>query len=195
MTSLSPRVAASPSLFGVVTFLGGVACLGGVVGCSSEPPPPPPPTEPSATAPDELAPGELPESPKVWAGLPLPVGLRAAELTPTYLRARGRVPLEAVANYLRSRVDAANVVTGPAKTVFDDVKVKRPRGKPVVPLESDAGGKEIVRIEVSHLRGETTVIARRELKPPFQEGLTDAERWAKTGLTPDGKPIDPNKFE
>src|SRR5689334_20873893 len=90
-------------------------------GCSSESPvPPPAPT--SSAAPDELAPGELAEGATIAFGIRLPAALEVDQLSTNHARARGSAPLEAVTNYIRDRVEGGNVVTGPVKTIFDDIK-------------------------------------------------------------------------
>ncbi len=171
------------------------ASLGALVGCSGEVPAPPEPAPSATTAPDELAPGELAEGPTTAFGLPMPAHLKLDELSPNYVRAHGKIPLEVVANYIRSRVDAGHIITGPAKTVFDDVTVKRPRGAPQPALDGGTTMKQVIRIEVATVRGQTTLVGERTLREPFVEGLTDDQRWEENGLTKQGKPVDPYKFE
>jgi hypothetical protein len=159
--------------------------------CSDAAPPPPPPAPapaPSTRAPDELAPGEVGEGPFAAFGLPIPADLTIDTITPTLISARGQAPLEEITNYVRARVDAEQVVTGPAKTVFDGVKVKAPR----------PGGSppdRVLRYEVESADGFTTLTARTDVRAKVPEGLTEAERWARSGMRPDGKPLDPKKFE
>jgi len=168
-------------------------------GCSNEAPAPAPPPPPSASAPlDELAPEELAEGPATAFGLPLPAKLKVQRIAQFEVRAQGQVPFERVANYVRHRVDAASILTGPAKTLFEDVKVKRPRGTPppLVPEEGpNPEGDMILRVEVSSSGTQTTIVCERVFRPRVKEGLTQEQRWERMGLTKDGKPADPNKFE
>lgn len=172
----------------------GIALILAACSCSSSTEPAPPPPPPSATRPDELAPGELAEGPSSAFGLPLPAVLRVDRVEPNFIRARGHVKLEQVTTYVRSRVEATNIAVGPAKTIFDDAKVKAPR-KAAPTLDGGPTMTPIVRFEVSSTHGVTTLVARQELRPKVPEGLSEDQRWERAGIRKDGKPLDPKKFE
>jgi hypothetical protein len=83
-----------------------------------------------------------------------------------------------VANYVRQRVSADKVETGPVKTVFSRATV---RGQPGVELTIEV---------VSH--GGSTELQVHKLPatlPPTNQ--TEEERWRAAGLKPDGTVLDP----
>jgi hypothetical protein len=154
----------------------------GALGCAKKEPPKPnlPPT-PSATAmsADRLLPGELAEGHEKAMGLVVPRDMRILRRFDDSAVARGRVAPDAVANYVRSRVDATTAEIGAARTVFPRAHVK---GQPP---------EKVVRIEVV-LDVDSTELLLRDLTPhPVEPGLSEDERWRKAGVVP-GKPFDPN---
>ncbi len=142
------------------------------------------PGTPSSAKPmDRLAPGELsPGTEEVW-GFVAPREMRLAQRFPAEAFFVGSVAPEAVANYVRERVEADRVEIGAARTVFPAVRVKA--GKP----------DRTFRIEVLKEGAGARLVIKDITPPPLEPGLTDEERWKKAGLTPDGKPIDPKKLE
>ncbi len=138
------------------------------------PPPPPPPPLPV----DRALPGELAEGPEKAFGLTLPRVVDVRARFGDLVVGRAEVSSDRVANYVRQRVSAEKVETGPAKTVFSRAIV---RGHPGVELA----------IEVLAHGGSTEIQVRNlpmALGPP---GLTDEERWRAAGFKPDGSPLDP----
>jgi len=133
---------------------------------------------------DRTAPGELAEGKEVAFGLALPRPFAVERRFPDAVFARGTASVEQVASYLRARVTAKSVQAGPTKTLFVGAQ---PRA---------GGGDRLLRLEVSATGGgETELVVRDVTPPPVQEGLSEAQRWEKHGLTPDGKIIDPTKLE
>lgn len=124
------------------------------------------------TEPNEIAEGEV-----LAFGLALPrdIEIDAQAADTTY--ATGRLSFEALANYVRERVTASRVDTGPAQTVFVDAVVKR-------------DPKKVVQVEVRNKRGRVQLIVRDRTPKPVDQGLTEAERWRRAGLTPDGRAIE-----
>ncbi len=128
---------------------------------------------------DRLLPGELAEGSERAFGLALP---RVAVVRGRFVDggyAGVDVAPDRVANYVRQRVSALKVETGPAKTVFSRATV---RGQPGVEL-----GIEVLA------RGAFTELQVRKLptaKAPA--GLSDEERWRAAGFKPDGTPLDPS---
>lgn len=156
-----------------------------LVGCEDEPPPPPPKkaAEPPPPAPDQLAPGELAEGDEDAFGMKLPRRMRVIKRHGDVVVAQGMLSLERVANYVRDRVDTNQVETGPAKTVFIDAIV-------------EAHPKRKMRLEVSQSGPRTTLFIKAHIpKGKHIPGLSEEERWRRVGLTKDGKPAEPNKFE
>jgi hypothetical protein len=103
---------------------------------------------------------------------------------PDAVFAMGDVPLERVSNYVRERVVAAGVETGPAKTVFSRATVK-------------SAPERTLRIEVVSRPSATELVVRDQTRPPspVEEGLSEEERWRRHGLKPDGTPLDPTHLE
>lgn len=155
--------------------------------CDSKPVPPAPPPGPAAAASskprlvDTTAPGEIAESGERAFGLALPRGLIVQERHPDHTVADGTLAFEPLANFIRARVNAAQVETGPSKTIFVNAQVKD-------------DPKRVVRVEVSSYAGRTRLVVRDRTKKPAEQGLTEAERWRRLGLTPDGRVIE-NKAE
>lgn len=136
---------------------------------------------------DRLAPGELAEGTLAF-GVPLPRGMRVRSQGYQWIMAVGDLKFDLVANYMRDHVTADRIETGPAKTVFTGVTT----------TEGDQVRK--LRIEVadagSGLRTRIDLYDETPVEPPAEyKELSERERYERVGLTPDGKPIDPNKFE
>jgi hypothetical protein len=136
------------------------------------------PRAPSALPVDRLLPGELAEGSETAFGLPLP---RVAVVRGRFVDvvfAGVDVPPDRVANYVRQRVSADKVETGPAKTVFSRAAV---HGQPDVALD----------IEVLAHGGFTELQVRKLSTARAPGGLSDEERWRAAGFKPDGTPLDP----
>ncbi|MBK7586502.1 MAG: hypothetical protein IPI67_40730 [Myxococcales bacterium] len=137
----------------------------------------------SAKPVDRLAPGELaPGTDQVW-GFVAPREMRLDKQFPTQAFFIGPVSAEALANYVRTRVEVERIEIGAARTVFPLARIK--------------GGQadRTYRIEVLQVGTSSRLIINDVTPPPFEPGLSDEERWKRVGLTPDGRPIDPKKFE
>lgn len=171
----------------------------GLAGCGETTAPAPPAPSASAAPVDELAEGELAEGQAAGFGFPFPAKLRVESRTDDRVAAWGPVPFEEVANYVRARVDAEQTSTGPGKTVFDRVTIKSPRPLHEVEKSDETLGEddlEVLRIDVSRTnRGWTQVVVNRSVRRRAPKGLTEEQRWERLGLTKDGKPADPKKFE
>ena len=132
---------------------------------------------------DRLAPGELAEGPTSAFGLMFPQKMRLERRFLDSAHAAGPVPPEAVANYVRQRVEATHVEIGAARTVFPRVRIKG--GAP----------DKLYRIEVVANGANTLLVLRDVTPPPLEPGLSNEERWKRAGMTPEGKPLDPKKME
>jgi hypothetical protein len=155
--------------------------VAGLTACSKKETPSTLPATPSASAAsaDRLLPGELAEGSERMMGLPVPRDMRLLRVFDDSAAAAGHVDLEAVANYVRKRVDATSAEIGAAKTLFPRAHVK---GQP---------DEKVVRIEILRQIGSTELIFYDITPPVHLPGLSDEERWRKAGIEP-GKPINPN---
>ncbi|XXT22517.1 hypothetical protein WME94_13260 [Sorangium sp. So ce429] len=165
-----------------------VACACAALACRSDAgapaPPPPPPSDASAPRPpvDQALPGELAEGVEQAFGLPIPRRMKVRARFSDAVFAVGEIPAERVANYVRTRVLAGNVETGPAKTIFSRATVK-------------SAPQRMIRIEVVSRAHVSELVVRDETRPPPERGLSVEERWRRNGLTPDGKVLDPTRLE
>ncbi len=158
----------------------------GAIGCRREaesvPVPASAPAPPPAPPIDRVLPGELVEGPEDAFGLPIPRRMSVKARFPDAVFATGDLAAEQVASYVRRRVAAARVETGPARTVFAEAALSRAPSRPL-------------RIEVIARGSETTLVVRDETRPPAKEGLSEEQRWRELGLTPKGAPLDPTRLE
>ncbi|WP_437309369.1 hypothetical protein [Sorangium sp. So ce388] len=163
-----------------------VACACAALACRSDAgaPAPPPPIDASTPRPpvDQALPGELAEGVEQAFGLPIPRRMKVRARFSDAVFAVGEIPAERVANYVRTRVLAGNVETGPAKTIFSRATVK-------------SAPQRMIRIEVVSRAHVSELVVRDETRPPPERGLSVEERWRRNGLTPDGKVLDPTRLE
>jgi hypothetical protein len=156
--------------------------------CRRRPPPEPLEAAPTVATPaparpaDHALPDEIAEGKEKAFGLPIPRQMRVIGRFDDVVFVTGDVAPELVANYVRQRVIASNVETGPAKTVFTGVTL---RNDPAHTL----------RVDVISRNGDTDLTVRDETRPPAREGLSEADRWKALGLTPQGTPLDPTHLE
>ncbi len=131
---------------------------------------------------DHVDPNELPEGTESAFGLPIPRAMDVAQRLPDSVRARGDVPLDALANYVRERVVADRVETGPAKTVFSQVTLK-------------ASPNRLLRVEVVRLSDRTELFVRDVSRPPAADVVKPTDPWDKPGFDPKDRKADPSRFE
>lgn len=170
---MKPRPARYALVVPCALSLAGAACRK-----KEAPAPAPAPAPIASTALDRLLPGELAEGTERAMGLVVPRGMRFERIFNDSAQARGRVGAEALANYVRQRVDAATVEIGAARTLFPRAHVK---GQP---------NEKTVRIEVIRDVDSTVLYLRDTTPPTIEPGLTEDQRWRKEGIVP-GKPFDP----
>ena len=134
---------------------------------------------------DRLAPGELTPGKSQVFGFEVPVNMRiqGAFLEVAYLE--GPVQPEALANYVRDRVDIQRVEIGAASTIFSRARIKR--GAP----------DRLYDIVVTPKLNQRTELDIRDVtpRPPNPPGMTDADRWRQAGRKPDGTPLDSADFK
>ncbi|WP_437592183.1 hypothetical protein [Sorangium sp. So ce1000] len=163
------------------------ACASAAPACrgdSGAPAPAPPPSEAQTPKPpvDQALPGELAEGVEQAFGLPIPRRMKVRARFSDAVFAVGEIPAERVANYVRTRVLAGSVETGPAKTIFSRATVK-------------SAPQRKIRIEVVSRANLSELVVRDETRQPPEQGLSVEERWRRSGLTPDGKVLDPTHLE
>ena len=138
---------------------------------------------PSALPADQALPGELAEGDDQAFGLALPRRMSVTARFPDAVFAGGELAPETVANYVRERVIAAQVDTGPTRTVFLRATTKRDPGR-------------TLRIDViARGAGVTDILVRDETQAPAAPGRTPEERWRQLGFAPDGTPLDLKHLE
>jgi hypothetical protein len=126
---------------------------------------------------DHTRDGEVAEGRELAFGLRLPRDARVLARFDDSVHARGPLGLEPTANYVRARVRADRIDTGPAKTVFAGAK---PKGDP----------ERVVRVEVIALDREVEIIVRDETPKPAEPDVSPAEWMRRSGLNPDGSEIE-----
>lgn len=170
------------------TALTALAMLLALAACGTDAPAPPPPSSAHAApatpppAPDRVDPNEVPEGAESAFGLPLPRSMRVEARFPDAVRAEGRVPLDALANYVRARVVAERVETGPAKTVFSRATLK-------------ASPEKLLRVEVIAFADRTEMIVRDVTRPAAAGVVKPTDPWNKPGFDPRDRQADPKRFE
>lgn len=159
-----------------------------LAGCKTEAPPPPPATTAKTAAPaptaaaDRVDPNEVPEGTEKAFGLPIPRAMQIESRFPDAVRAHGPVPLDAVANYVRARVIADRVETGPAKTVFSGATLK-------------VSPEKMLRVEVVAFGDRTELIVRDITRPAARDVVKPTDPWNRPGFDPGDRKADPKRFE
>lgn len=135
--------------------------------------------------PDRLMPGELAEGDAALFGLRLPKKMRLEARFATSAHASGLIKSSELIDYVKRRITVRHVELAGSRTVFDKARIK--------------GGdqQQLFRIEVipKGRRTKLSVELLNPSKPPAEKGLSEAERWRRAGLTPDGKQINPKELE
>ena len=154
-------------------------------GCDEKPPPEKPaaasakPKKPL----DRLAPGELAGGTVNVFGFVAPRRMRLERKYPDAAHLTGAVSPEAVANYVRKQVAVQHVEVGAARTVFPKAAIR--------------GGKpgRVYRIEVVAAGPRTRLLIKDITPPPTTQGISEAERWKRAGMSPDGKLLNRKKLK
>ncbi|APR81866.1 Hypothetical protein A7982_07215 [Minicystis rosea] len=140
------------------------------------------PIESSAAAPvDQALPGELAEGTVIAFGLTLPRIMTIRGRFDDVVFATGDAAADQVANYVRQRVTADKIETGPEKTLFTRATVKGNPGP-------------LVAVSVIAHNGRTELEVRDVTPKPERKGQSSDERWRELGLQPDGTPLDPTQL-
>jgi hypothetical protein len=100
---------------------------------------------------------------------------------PDAVHASGMVTPQALTHYVRERVSVAHVELAGTRTVFPNAKIRG--GAP----------NRVHHIEIVSDGPKTLLVLRDVTPPPVVRGLSEAERWRRAGMTPDGKPLNPKQ--
>jgi hypothetical protein len=151
---------------------------GGEAPASSSPP------APSAAHPlDRLAPDELAAGSVSAFGFPIPARMTVERTFPDAVHAFGPVTAEALLNYVRERVFVERIEVTGTRSVFPKVRIKG------APLD------RVYHIEIAAEGPKTLLVIRDVTPPPMVEGISQAERWRRAGMSPDGKPLNPKQMQ
>lgn len=148
-------------------------------------------SEPKIAPPvDRLAPGELEPGDEIAFGLPIPKGMRVVRRFDDSTHAKGRVDHDELVAYLKRRLATSHLTYEPDKVVFPEVRIRNDAAKGT----GNAAQDTTLRVEVWADREMTWLRVTDTTVPPAVEGLTEAERWRRAGMHPDGSPLDPNSL-
>ncbi len=154
------------------------------------------PAKPKVATPvDRLAPGELEPSDELAFGLPIPKGMRVVRRFDDATHAKGRIDHDELVEYLKRRLSTSHVTYKLDKVVFPEVQL---RDAPSNEAGDEADGEappKTLQIEVWADRDMTWMRVKDTTVPPLVEGLTEAERWRRAGMHPDGSPLDPDALK
>lgn len=157
--------------------------------CKGDRPAPPSPAAsaaPASAAPptpvDRVDPHEIPEGAERAFGFPFPRAMRVEARFPDAVRAGGPLPFDAVANYVRARVVAQRIETGPAKTVFPRATLR-------------ASPEKMLRVEVVAFGDRTEILVRDVTRPSSRDLVKPTDPWTAPGFDPDDRRADPKRFE
>jgi hypothetical protein len=167
-----------------VRVAGGAAVLLGLAACghgAGNKAPPAGSASARSVPVDTLRPGELAEGKELAFGFPLPRDMRVTVRFADAVFATGPLGFEPLTNYVRERVEAERVDTGPVKTVFAGASLK-------------AAPERRLQLEVSVRGGEAELVVRDQTPKPIEPGLSPEEKWKRSGVTPDGG-LDPGMAE
>ena len=126
---------------------------------------------------DHLLPGELAEGSENAYGLVLPRGFVVDQRFEDAIHASGHGSPEHVSAFVRRRLVVSTVEVGPARTIFASARSKT---------------GVAITVEITDRDNRVELVVRDLTPPPVVPGLSEEERWRRTGLRPNGQPLDPN---
>lgn len=132
---------------------------------------------------DRLAPDELAAGSALAFGFPMPQRVTIRATFPDAVHAAGSVTPHALAAYVKERVVVAHVEMTPTRTIFPKARIKG--GAP----------ERVYQFDIVSEGSETLLVIRDVTPPPMVQGLSEAERWRRAGMTPDGKPLNQKQLE
>lgn len=145
-----------------------------LVGCQEPANERPSPPRSSTASPDRLLPSEeLPGRPRVF-GIEVPPGLKVSARFAERAQLTGHAELTGVVKALQKQLVTGAVELAPRRALFTSATVR-----------SDPK-KRVYRVEMVQERNLTTVQILDITPPPVMQGLSEAERWERAGMNPDG---------
>lgn len=156
------------------------------IACEDEeivvPPPRAPTQRPVAETPDRLPPGKIMEGPEVVHGFAIPKGMEVTRPTRDMVRATGYVDFDDLTDYVKERIAVRYAEMLDGKLVFANAAIRGTPGR-------------VFEVTLRTQQNKTILEIDDQTKGPPVEGLTQKERWERTGMTPEGKLIDPSSME
>lgn len=137
---------------------------------------------PQAASPDRLPPGELLEGSESAFGFSIPKGMKLTRISPKMVRVTGKVDFDALTEYVKDRIAVRHAEMLDGELVFPNARIR--------------GNQEgVYRLSLSSFPLGTKLVIQDKTRPPGTGGLTEKQRWERTGLRPSGGLIDPNQME
>jgi hypothetical protein len=137
---------------------------------------------PASAPPDRLAKGEIPEGKERAFTLPLPLQSSIRARFATSIHVGSTHSREELANFTRARVKEGTSSVGASETRFDNVIATK-----------DPSRRLTIEIRTAGVAGDfrSQMVVSDVTPAPEEPNLSDADRWRKAGMTPDGKLLDP----
>ncbi|HXS18964.1 MAG TPA: hypothetical protein VN764_17310 [Polyangiaceae bacterium] len=139
-----------------------------------------PRTAPRALSPDRLPPDALLEGEQEAFGFRFPQGMTVSKLR-KQARAEGEVNFDQLVDYVKARISARHAEMFGPRLVF-----------PRAAILGHSGDFTLTLIEGKR---EQVLLIEDESRSPATVGLSEAERWKRVGLKPNGELIDPKGME
>jgi len=150
------------------------------------PPPAPSATEALSAKPvDRLAPDELEPGKTQVFGFEVPRRMRVKGAFLDVAYVEGNVTPEALANYVRERVEVDRVEIGAASTRFERAHIKAGAPERVYDFQVSPGSADMTEL----------VIRDVTPRPPNPSIMNETDRWRQAGRKPDGTPLDIRDFK
>jgi hypothetical protein len=165
----------------IVPVLMSLALFGAPACKRKEEAPPPPPAPSAASTADHLANGEIAEGRERAYTLALPLhSTIKARFAGSIHVASSHTP-EELAKFVRARVKDGKSSSSANESVFDQVvAIKDPSKTLTIHVRSAANAADY----------RSQMVINDVTPTPEEPGLTDADRWKKAGMSPDGKLLD-----
>ncbi|HEY6556314.1 MAG TPA: hypothetical protein VI072_03535 [Polyangiaceae bacterium] len=132
---------------------------------------------------DRLAPDELAAGSALAFGFPMPQRMTIRATFPDAVHASGSVTPQALAQYVGERVAVAHVEVAATRTIFPKARIK------------GGAAERVYQFDIASEGPETLLVIRDITPPPVVQGLSQAERWRRAGMTPDGKPLNEKQLQ
>jgi hypothetical protein len=155
--------------------------LGSAPACKRKEQAPPEPVPSAQSTADHLAKGEIPEGRERAFSLPLPLHSTIKARFANSVHVASPYTQEELANFIKTRVKDGKTTSGASETRFDQVVVVKDPSKTLT-----------IQVRPAPIMGEfrSQVVVDDVTPLPEEPGLTDADRWKKAGMSPDGKLLD-----